>query len=378
MENYQRAPQPEMPKRKKRRKANGCLIAVIVLALLLLAAGSAVFSVLGDINGKKTPGNEVTVTVQQGQGSAAIAQSLKEAGVIKYPMVFRYYLKQTGQAANLQYGTFTLQQGQSYEAIVETMSQYVKRDTVRVTFPEGITAQRFAQLMEEAGLCTAEEFLQVANEGDFSQYDFWNEIPDDPNRFMKCEGYLFPNTYEFYADDTVYNYVDKLYAEFDAKVTPEMRQRATELGMSLEEVVTLASFVQEEAGNAEDAKVSAVFHNRLAADSPYPRLESNASSYVQNPNDNNYIYNWIAPYYGGWDNIPENIYKAYNTYELNGLPAGPISNPGIDAIQAALYPDESYLAEKYYFFVTDKNGKYYYAKTKSEHDKNVSIAFSVK
>lgn len=378
MENYQSTPQPEMPKRKKARKANGCLIAVVVLVLLLLAAGSVVFSVLGDIKGKKTPGSEVTVTVEQGDGSAAIAQSLKEAGVIKYPMVFRYYLKQTGKARNLQYGTFTLQQGESYAAIVETMSQYVKRDTVRVTFPEGITAQRFAQLMEEAGLCTAEEFLQVANEGDFSQYDFWNEIPDDPNRFMKCEGYLFPDTYEFYADDTVYNYVDKLYAEFDAKVTPEMRQRATELGMSLEEVITLASFVQEEAGNAEDAKVSAVFHNRLAADSPYPRLESNASSYVQNPKDNNYIYNWIAPYYGGWDNIPQNIYKAYNTYELNGLPAGPISNPGIDAIQAALYPDETYLAEKYYFFVTDKNGKYYYAKTKNEHDSNVKIAFSVK
>lgn len=77
----------------------------------------------------------------------------------------------------------------------------------------------------------------MANNGDFSQYEFWNEIPEDPNRFMKCEGYLFPDTYEFFVDDTVYNYVDKLYAEFDAKVTPEMRQRASELGMTLEEVV---------------------------------------------------------------------------------------------------------------------------------------------
>ena len=218
----------------------------------------------------------------------------------------------------------------------------------------------------------------MANNGDFSQYEFWKEIPENPDRFMKCEGYLFPDTYEFFVDDSVYNYVDKLYAEFDAKVTPELRQRASDLGMTLEEAITLASFVQEEAGNAEDARVSAVFHNRLAEDSPYPRLESNASSYVQNPEDNNYIYNWIAPYYGGWDNIPENIYNAYNTYELNGLPAGPISNPGIDAIEAALYPDEEYLDGKYYFFVTDKNGVYYYAKTKAEHDANVSKAFSVK
>lgn len=92
--------------------------------------------------------------------------------------------------------------------------------------------------------------------------------------------------------------------------------------------------------------------------------------------DNNYIYNWIAPYYGGWDDIPANIYAAYNTYEKEGLPAGPVSNPGIEAIKAALNPDEEYLAEKYYFFVTDKNGKYYYAKTISEHERNKSIAFS--
>ena len=351
---------------------------VIVLIALIVFAAVAAFSVMGDVKGSDALGEEVTVSVEQGSSSANIAQDLKEAGVIKYPTVFRYYLKYTGKASALQYGDFTLNQGAGYDEIIETMSQYVKRDTVRVTFPEGITAQRFAQLMEEAGLCTAEEFLNVANEGDFSQYEFWNEIPEDPNRFMKCEGYLFPDTYDFFADDTVYNYVDKLYAAFDAKVTPEMRQRASELGMSLEEVITLASFVQEEAGNAEDARVSAVFHNRLEEGSPYPRLESNASSYVQNPNDNNYVFNWIAPYYGGWDNIPANIYSAYNTYELNGLPAGPISNPGIEAIKAALYPDQEYLDDNYYFFVTDKNGKYYYAKTKGEHDANVSKAFSVK
>ncbi len=373
-ETYQNPNRPQ----KKKKGNKGCLVMVIVLIALIVFAAVAAFSVMGDVKGSDALGEEVTVSVEQGSSSANIAQDLKEAGVIKYPTVFRYYLKYTGKASALQYGDFTLNQGAGYDEIIETMSQYVKRDTVRVTFPEGITAQRFAQLMEEAGLCTAEEFLNVANEGDFSQYEFWNEIPEDPNRFMKCEGYLFPDTYDFFADDTVYNYVDKLYAAFDAKVTPEMRQRASELGMSLEEVITLASFVQEEAGNAEDARVSAVFHNRLEEGSPYPRLESNASSYVQNPNDNNYVFNWIAPYYGGWDNIPANIYSAYNTYELNGLPAGPISNPGIEAIKAALYPDQEYLDDNYYFFVTDKNGKYYYAKTKGEHDANVSKAFSVK
>ena len=194
---------------------------------------------------------------------------------------------------------------------------------------------------------------------------------------MRCEGYLYPETYEFYKDDTVYNYVDTFYSHFNSKVTDDLYTRMDELGMSLHDTIVLASFVQEEAGNEENAHVSAVFHNRLAPGSPYPRLESNASSYVQDPDDNNYIYNWIAPYYGGWDNIPAEIYNAYNTYEISGLPAGAISNPGYDAIYAALYPEEPDANGPYYFFVTDKTGRYYYGRTVEEHNQNCSKAWAV-
>ncbi len=362
------------------RKSNkGCFVLLGLFLVLLIAAGVIGVGIINEIGGAKTPGEAVTVTVEQGSGPARIANILKDAGVIRYPRVFRMYAKQQGAAGNLQYGEFALEQGMSYDAIIEVLTTTVKRASTTVTFPEGITAIQFAQRMEEAGLCTAEEFLDVANNGDFSQYDFWNQIPNDPeHRFMKCEGYLAPNTYQFFNDDTVYNYVDKLYAQFQSEIPEEFTARAKELGMTLDQVVTLASFVQEEAGNAESAHVSAVFHNRLAPGSPYPRLESNVSSYVQNPEDNNYIYNWIAPYYGGWDKIPASIYASYNTYELAGLPAGPVSNPGADAIRAALYPDQEYLDAGYYFFVTDKNGKYYYGKTIDEHAANCNAAFSVK
>lgn len=369
---------PTQKRKKKRRGPNGCLIVLVLFAAALIGFGAYAMSLMKEVSGSETPGEQVSITIEQGQGPQTISTLLKDEGVIKRPELFRMYLKYKNAAGKLQYGTFTLTKGQDYDSIIETLSQTVKRETLRVTFPEGITAIRFAQIMEDAGLCTAEEFLQVANEGDFSQYDFWNAIPENENRFMKCEGYLFPDTYDFYLDDTVYNMVNTFYAEFDAKVTPEMRQRATEMGFTLDEMITLASFVQEEAGNANNERVSAVFHNRLAEGSPFPRLESNVSSYVQRDDDNNYIFNWIAPYYGGWDNIPQNIYSAYNTYELAGLPASAVSNPGIDAISATLYPDEEYLADKYYFFVTDKTGKYYYAKTVSEHNQNVSVAFSVK
>ncbi len=373
--------QNEERRARKRRRPNGCLILVIIFAALLIGLGVWGYSIINEISGSSEPGEEVTVTIEQGQGPVSISKILEEAGVVKHGTVFRYYLRYTGAAGKLQYGTFTLQKGESYDTIIDTLSQFVKKETVTVTFPEGIPAIRVAQLMEESGLCSEEEFLACANGldgSDFSQYSFWNEIPDDPDRFMKCEGYLFPNTYEFFKEDTVYNYVKTFYNEFDKKFSEGLRNRAKELGMTVDEAVKLASFVQEEAGNAESARVSAVFHNRLAEGSAYPRLESNVSSPFQNPNDNNYIFNWMAPYYGGWDKIPQNVYTAYNTYEHSGLPAGPVSNPGLEAIQATLYPDETYLADGYYFFVTDKNGKYYYAKTIGEHQSNVNTAFSVK
>lgn len=256
--------------------------------------------------------------------------------------LFRWYVGQKGAASKLQYGDFTLQKSAcSYDAIIAVLSTYAKAETVRVTVPEGTTAIAIAQKMEAAGLCSAEDFLKEANEGDFSEYTFWQYVPDDadaPDRFMKCEGYLFPETYEFLKDDTVHNYVATFYAQFDAQITDEMYAELKKQDMTLPQPITLASFVQEEAGNSQDSNVAQVFHNRLAADSPYPRLQSNTSSYIQSDSDNNYLWNWVAPYYGGWDNIPENIVAAYDTYSCKGLPAGPISNPGIAAIKAALAP----------------------------------------
>ena len=220
---------------------------------------------------------------------------------------------------------------------------------------------------------------------DFSQYDFWNAIPDTEGRLMKCEGYLFPDTYEFFTDDSVYNYVNTFYKEFDAK-TSDLWDTINEKGTTMNDVVILASFIQEEAGMpAEDAKVSACFHNRLESDDPQwaeHKLESNASSYIMNDSDNNYLWNSPTAAYYGWPEqgaIPDDVLALYDTYSISGLPAGAITNPGIDAIAAALNPDQEYLDEGYYFFVTgnpngDHPGEYFYAKTADEHHQNCIIA----
>ena len=355
-------------------------ILLVVLLLLVLAAGGTALFACSEINGSGKPGAEVTVSIPQGSGVAAIANRLKQAGVIRSSYLFRWYVGQKGAAARLQYGDFTVSTGASYEELIETLSEYAKADTVRLTFPEGTTALSIAQKMEDAGLCSAEDFLREANEGDFSAYKFWQYVPEDkdaPDRFMKCEGYLFPETYEFLKGDTVHNYVATFYAQFDAQITEEMYQKLEEQGMTLNELVTLASFVQEEAGNSQDSNVAQVFRNRLAEGSPYPRLQSNTSRHIQSDADNNYLWNWVAPYYGGWDNIPENIVSAYDTYHTAGLTPGPISNPGLAAIQAALDPQPDEEARDAYFFVTDLKGHYYYAHTLSEHNANCQTAAAV-
>lgn len=363
-----------------RKKGGAWKILLVLVVLLVLAAGAALLFARSEINGRTTDAEPVTVSIQQGSGVSAIAQKLKDAGVIRSAYLFRWYVGQKGTAAKLQYGDFALTPGTGYGDLIAALSTYAKAETVRVTIPEGTTAIAIAQKMEAAGLCSAEDFLKEANEGDFSEYTFWQYVPDDadaPDRFMKCEGYLFPETYEFLKDDTVHNYVATFYAQFDAQITDEMYAELKKQDMTLPELITLASFVQEEAGNSQDSNVAQVFRNRLAEGSPYPRLQSNTSSYIQSDADNNYLWNWVAPYYGGWDNIPENIVAAYDTYSCKGLPAGPISNPGLAAIQAALDPQPDEDAKDAYFFVTDLKGNYYYARTLSEHNANCQKAAEV-
>lgn len=397
------APAKEKPKKKaekeayvaeeeetehtKRRFPFGCLIVLIVLALVAFG-GYKIFQFYGEIDGSNELGEEQTVTIEQGSSVGTIATQLKDAGIIQYDWLFKEYVKYSGKAGGIQYGDFTLRSGMDYNDIIQIISTEVRRPTTNVTIPEGTTAVGVAQIFVDAGLVdSVDTFLDCANGtdgSDFSQYSFWTQIPDD-NRLMKCEGYLFPDTYNVYADEDVYYYVDTLYSEFQAK-TESLTDTINAKGTTMDDVVKLASFIQEEAGlESEDAKVSACFHNRLESSDPLwadHKLESNACSYITQDVENNYLWNSPTAEYYGWPeagSIPEEVLNQYDTYRISGLPAGPISCPGYAAIEAALNPDQEYLDEGYYFFVTghpdtDVAGQYFYAKTAEEHEANVEKA----
>ena len=383
----------EKPKAKKkerrprRRVPVGCVILVIFVALLAFG-GFQVMRLYDEVDGGSVLGEEQTITVEQGSSVGTIAAQLKEAGIIQYDWLFKEYVQLSGKASGIQYGDFALRSGMDYNSIIQALSQETRRPTTDITIPEGTTAVGVAQIFVDAGLVeSVDTFLSCANGldgSDFSQYSFWNEIPDN-GRLMKCEGYLFPETYNVYADEDVYYYVDTLYAEFE-KQTAALADTIAEKGTTLDDVVKLASFIQEEAGvPEEDPKVSACFHNRLESDDPLwaeHKLESNACSYITQDVENNYLWNSPTAEYYGWPEqgaIPEDVLDLYDTYRISGLPAGPISCPGYAAIEAALNPDQQFIDEGYFFFVTghpdtDVAGQYFYAKTADEHQANVEKA----
>ncbi len=235
-----------------------------------------------------------------------------------------------------------------------------EKPSVRITFPEGYNVLQIAQLLESKGVCSANDFIALTKKAP-ENFPLASEIKNGENRVFLLEGYIFPDTYDFYVGEGAENALFRFLKNTSSKITDEDIARAAELGYTMDEIITLASVIQSEAGNpAEMKKVSSVFHNRL--NSSYKKLESDVTIL--------YIKEKLASIITD-ENQRNFYYQYYNTYSISGLPVGAICNPGRAAINAALYPDET----DYYFFVTDKNtGAYYYAKTFSEHQQNCKTA----
>lgn len=228
--------------------------------------------------------------------------------------------------------------------------------TARVTFREGLTVPECAELLEKNGVCGADEFIAAANQM-YPQYEFLTEIENPQDRPFLLEGYLFPDTYEFYCNSAPETVIKKFLDNYKSKITDEYKARADELGYSFDEILRIASIIQEEAIDSEMKTVSSVLHNRLNSD--YGRLECDVTVF--------YIRNSVAPYIENSEKYEE----LYNAYKFSGLPAGPITNVGINAIEAALYPAQT----DYYFFLTDEDMNFHYAVTWAEHSENVKLYY---
>lgn len=347
-------------RRERPAKKKGGILAVCLAVLVLAGAGYGLHT-WADYSGSFQSDEEVTVTIASGSSGRQIAAKLAEDGIISHPTAFYYYIRLNGTGANLKPGSYALRSDMSYQEIVEVLSAGNQReDVARVTFPEGLSLREIADLLEEKGVCPADEFLEYLDTADLSQYDFVAELPDD-DRYHRLEGYIFPDTYDFYLGEAPASVATRFLDRFEQVVDEEIRDRAQEMGMTIDEVVTLASVIQAECSYpSEMANVSGVFHNRLNDPANYPKLQSDVTIF--------YIRDEILPYAGS---DTEDFYdQLYNTYIRNGLPVGPICCPGEDALRAALYPAE----HDYYYFITDKESNFLYAETLAEHNANIRDA----
>ena len=377
----QEEPQPQedfLPnggKKKKRRQSrlsrfaqSFVLICVFVGAAIFLAYFALISA--SDLLGLGQPDQqiEVTLTEEQASSLSKTAQVLKDKGVISGKLVFELYGKLKDKEGSFLAKTFVLNNKWGYDQIMDHLAyDNVESDIVSVTFREGMTQRQIGELLEENKVCTADEFYQALDEGDYSSYDFAGLVPDDESlRFRKYEGYIVPDTYEFYTNMNPKEVVRKFFSNFDNKVDSEVMQEIRSLSNGLGELdnlITLASIIQKEATDLENMKmVSSVFHNRLNNSGTYPYLQSDATG--------NYIRDDIRVFMTE-DN--QQMYDAYDTTKVVGLPVGPICNPGMDAIEAAIHPAQS----DYYYFVSDDAGTYYFASTLDEHNANIRKAKAV-
>lgn len=230
-------------------------------------------------------------------------------------------------------------------------SQPAKSNIVTVTIPEGYSVSQITALLEKKGVCTQQKLLDTMSSYDFSYYPLVKAMPSNPNRCFKLEGYLYPNTYQFYLNQKPQDVLGVFLRGSDSKITASDRSRAAELGYSVDQIITLASIIQKETSNSENMKnVASVFYNRLKAGM---RLDADPTI--------TYIEFYVKPLING-----DNRYNSYyNTYKCPALPAGPICSPGRDALNAALNPNTT----DYLYFVS-KDGTTLYAKTLEEHNAN--------
>lgn len=352
---------------KPKKKGHPILITLtvlLVLALLALSAGFMVFK--SEISGSLRTDARVTVTIPQGASAATVASVLEQEGIIGHRLVFRAYIKfVVKDSPAFQYGDFELNPAASYAQIIDTLTTVVTRqDTVTVTFPEGYNAFQMGEALEQAGLCTRDAFVEAANTHSYD-VSFFGEIEANELKMVKLDGFLFPDTYQFFPEATVDEIILTMLQNFEKKaLTADNKAKLADSGFTLEQWVIFSSILQKESANTEEMyNVSSVFHNRMQNGSSYPNLESCTT--------NNYIWDYIEPAFDG--NPPQNLLDAYDTYGSPGLPVGAIANPGADALTAALNPNDT----PYFFFVTDVEYTHYYGKTFAEHQQNIERAKAV-
>lgn len=334
------------------KKIFGTFIVLFIIVGFILSAWF-LFQILNPMSIKETH-----FTISPGEGVNQISSNLKEQGIIKNQFVFETYIFLKGIQADLKAGEYNLPSLINIKRLAEIFVIGEPSKEWQLTVIEGWTIKDIASQMESLGKFQAEDLLKATGLSrpmarqsifDAANYDFLRDKPDKAS----LEGYLFPDTYRFFTYATIEDVVRKMLNNFDKKLTPQMRADILKQDKTIFDIITMASIIEREVTTKSDREiVSGIFWKRL-----------NAGIALQADSTINYITGKKTPAVSAEDLAIDSL---YNTYKYPGLPPGPISNPGLDAIKAAIYPQES----GYWYFLTDKEGRVHYAENFQKHKEN--------
>ncbi|MBE6720557.1 MAG: endolytic transglycosylase MltG [Ruminococcaceae bacterium] len=337
---------------KKNNKGRGKFATLLVIIIILGLAGGAGGYFYGiaknDIEGKRQSSTEYTLEITKSDFEYEIGKKLYDNKIVVLDFLWTNWMSKHYPDFKYINGEYRLSADMSYEEIAQKLQNPdVTHEGVKVAIPEGYNVMEIAKRLEENGVCKADDFLEVCKTTDGFDYGFLDEVPDSELIAYKLEGFLFPATYDFEKNMDAHEVADYMLEAFSDRMTDDMTKFCKENDMTLFELVTLASVVQEEALGQNSAKnIASVFMNRLAKGA---KLQSDVTYYYARDLRDDYGFS-------------QEVYDAYYTYRCDGLPAGPITNSGTDIINAVVnYPRTDYL-----YFFSDLNQEFHFAKDYEE------------
>ena len=342
--------------KKKRKKIIKKAIRLTFCLILIILLGISIYYIIdisNDIRGTDIKGEEVTLEIISGDTASSVTEKLKELGLIKYEDIFKFLSRMESLERNIQIGTYVIKEGSSYQEIFDLLkSNTTYRESIRITFTEGCEVQDIFNTLVANGIGNLDRYEQVAKGWDFG-YDFLPEIGSE----NRLEGFLYPDTYDFFLDEKEESVIKRFLDNFNKKMTEAgLWEKISQKGETVYDTLILASIIEKESQyTPELARISSVFHNRLEK---RMMLQSDATvNYILDKEDR----------YSSISSSTMAIDSPYNTYKYYGLTPTPICNPSIPSITAAIEPEDT----NYLYFCAKGDGSHVFAFTYEEHLKNV-------
>ena len=345
------AERQKLKKKGQRRRFTLWLAFVLITSAILAGVGWLLANDMCSFN--KAP-VETTIEITRDDNLNTIATKLHDEGLIKYKWFFKAFGRLRHAESRIGIGTYAVDSDMDYDALINRMSNKnasLTANTVKISIPEGYNVRQIIALMDKYGVNTAEKLTDAAMNSDFNYSFIDNNKKGDLTRL---EGYLFPDTYEFFVDEDPTHALSRLLDNFNTKMSDELMQKVEASGYSLNQILTIASLIEKETDGTDRENIASVIYNRLnnpgAGTAGYLQVDATIQ--------------YVLP---EGEIVSEEDYQTvnspYNTYLNKGLPPGPIANPGLESIMAALNPEST----NYYYYALGDDGVHHFFTSYSEH-----------